>query len=88
MVSGMSERKARGKKERGRPMKLRYAPRIDAKPEEMARAMFSLPADHQWEYEKTGGKTYRCHDCQREVAYPETLYRDGRCASCHKAPAT
>ena len=45
--------------------------------------MFALPADHQWEYLKDGGKTYRCVDCEREVNYPETLYRDGRCESCH-----
>lgn len=67
-------------------MKRRYAPRVDAQPEEMAKALFSLPADHEWEYEKEGGKTYRCMDCEREVAYPETLYRDGRCQECHKAP--
>ena len=74
------------KAERGRPMKRTYAPRIDATPEEMARAMFSLPADHQWEYEKEGGKVYTCADCGREVAYPETLYRDGRCEDCHESP--
>lgn len=78
---------ARKKKpERGRPMKRGYAPRIDATPEEMAKAMFSLPADHQWEYEKEGGKVYKCADCGREVVYPETLYRNGRCENCHEAP--
>ena len=66
-------------------MKRRYAPRVDAQPEEMAKALFSLPADHEWEYEKEGDKTYRCKDCEREVAYPETLYRDGRCLECHIA---
>ena len=39
-----------------------YPSRVDATPEEMARAMFSLPADHEWEYEKTGGNVYRCED--------------------------
>ena len=68
-------------------MTRQYAPRIDATPEEMAKAMFLLPADHQWEYDKEGGKVYRCSECQREVAYPETLYRDGRCEDCHQAPA-
>ncbi len=79
-------RVTRKKRERGRPMKQGYAPRIDATPEEMAKAMFSLPADHQWEYEKEGGKVYRCVNCEREVAYPETLYRDGRCEDCHDSP--
>jgi len=74
------------KAERGRPMKRGYAPRIDATPEEMAKAMFALPADHQWEYEKDPGKVYTCADCGREVAYPETLYRDGRCENCHHVP--
>ena len=77
-------RTTRKKREVGRPMKRGYAPRIDATPEEMAKAMFSLPADHQWEYEKEGGKVYKCVDCGREVAYPETLYRDGRCEDCHE----
>ena len=49
----------------------------------MARAVFDLPADHQWEYEKEDGKAYQCAVCEREVAYPETLYRDGRCENCH-----
>ena len=75
------------KKERGRPMLKRYSPRVDATPEEMARAMFDLPAGHQWENEKDGGKVYRCVDCKREVWYPETLYRDGRCEACQKALA-
>lgn len=71
------------KKDRGRPMERQYPPRVDATPEEMAKAMFALPADHQWEYLKDEGKVYRCKDCEREVNYPETLYRDGRCQSCH-----
>ena len=79
-------RLTRKKRERGRPMKRGYAPRIDATPEEMAKAMFSLPADHQWEYEKDGGKAYQCAVCEREVAYPETLYRDGRCEECKDRP--
>ena len=78
--------KTRKKKERGRPMKRGYPPRVDAAPEEMARAMFDLPADHKWEYENEDGKAYQCAVCEREVAYPETLYRDGRCENCHNAP--
>lgn len=78
----------RKKRPVGRPMKRVYAPRIDATPEEMAKAMFALPADHQWEYQKEGGKVYKCADCGREVAYPETLYRDGRCEECHDTPVS
>ena len=67
---------------RGRPSRP-LPPRIDATPEGMARAMFALPADHQWEYERNGGAEYRCVDCGREVNYPETLYNDDRCDECH-----
>ena len=69
-------------------MKRRYPPRVNATPEEMARAMFDLPADHKWEYENEDGKAYQCAVCEREVAYPETLYRDGRCENCHNAPVS
>jgi hypothetical protein len=69
-------------RERGRPSRP-LPPRIDATPEEMAKAMFRLPADYQWQYEQDGGTTYRCADCGREVSYPETLYNDGLCEECH-----
>ena len=48
----------RRKKERGRPPKAKnlYPPRVDATAEEMARAMFRLPADHQREYPGTGAE--------------------------------
>ena len=77
----------RKKKERGRPLKKRYPPRADATPEDIAQAMFSLPAGRKWEYKEAGpdGTVYRCADCEREVYYPETLYRDGRCEACHAA---
>ncbi len=78
----------RRKKERGRPMRTGYPPRMEGTAEELAQAMLSLPADHQWEYEKGSNPSrmiYRCADCNREVYYPETLYRDGRCESCHEA---
>ena len=66
------------KKPRGRPMKKRYPPRIDATPEELARVVLN------------GGRpkgsvkalVYRCAGCERTVNYPETLYRDGRCEGC------
>ncbi len=72
-------------KERGRPGR-KYPPRIDATAEQLAKAMLSLPPDHQWEYMKPGADTaYRCAACGREVSYPETLYNDGRCEGCHAA---
>ena len=63
-------------------MKRGYPPRIDATAEEMAQAMFSLPANHKWQYEREE-PVYRCQDCDREVYYPKTLYRDGKCVDCH-----
>ena len=70
------------KKERGRPMKRPYPPRIDATPEQLVQAMLSTPADAVFEE-----REYRCSDCGREVGYPETLYRDGRCEACHAVVA-
>ena len=69
----MPKRKA----ERGRPMERRYPPRIDATPDEIARVMLSGTF--------LGGAkptAYECSHCGREVSYPETLYRDGRCEDC------
>ena len=77
--------KTRTKVARGRPVEKKLPPRIDATPEQMAQAMFALPADHQWQY---GPRTvYKCVDCEKAVHYPETLYRDGRCGACKKAVA-
>ena len=76
------------KKQRGRPLANTYAPKVDATPEEIARAMFALPADHEWQYEKGRGKVYACEQCGKQVAYPETLHRDGRCESCHDTPVS
>lgn len=78
----------RRKKDKGRPMRTGYPPRMDATAEEIAQAMFSLPANHEWEYQKGSNPSrmvYRCVDCDREVYYPGTLYRDGRCEGCHEA---
>ena len=74
----MSDDKVAKKKPRGRPVEKRYPPRIDATPEELARVVLN------------GGRpkgsvkvlVYRCAGCGREVSYPETLYRDGRCEGC------
>ena len=71
----------RRKKERGRPLKHKYPPRIDATPEELVQAMFNTPHDAVLEEPEE----YRCSDCGREVYYPETLYRDNRCPECHAA---
>ena len=74
----------RKKKERGRPMERKPPPRIDATAEEIAQAMFAMPADHQWEYLESEPE-YRCVDCGETVNYPDTLYKDGRCETCHAA---
>ena len=74
-------------KERGRPIENPLPPKVDATAEEMARALFALPANHQWEYQKAQ-PVYRCSVCEQEISYPKTLYRDGRCETCHKAQAS
>ena len=74
------------KKERGRPLKRPYPPRVDATPEDMAQAMFSHTRRSQVGVPRKlarKGRCIRCADCEREVNYPETLYRDGRCETCH-----
>ena len=81
-VGGFGESKV--KRERGRPARP-LPPRIDGTPEAMAQAMFRLPADYEWQYEREGGAVYRCVECGREVGYPETLYNDDRCEECHAA---
>ena len=69
------------KKVQGRPMKKGYPPRIDATPEELVQTMFRASLDMAVDTDKV----YRCEGCAREVNYPETLYRDGRCEACHTA---
>lgn len=75
------------KKERGRPVVRKLPPRIDATAEEIAGAMFALPANHQWDYLQEGGTTYYCRVCGKAVYYPATLYLDGTCADCKTALA-
>jgi formylmethanofuran dehydrogenase subunit E len=83
-----SATKAKTKVARGRPVEKKLPPRIDATPEQMAQAMFALPADYKWQYDQGGArKVYKCVDCGEAVYYPETLYRDGRCKACKKAMA-
>ena len=69
------------KKERGRPLKKRYPPRIDATPEEIARVVLNRGRPKA----RVKSRDYRCGACGRAVHYPETLYRDGRCPECHAA---
>ena len=63
------------KKELGRPLKRPYPPRVDATPEDIAQAMFSLPAGRKWEYMEAGpdGPVYRCADCERGSPLPGHL---------------
>lgn len=69
------------KKERGRPMERMYPPRIDVTPEDMAKMLFSAGPST----EPVSGRDYHCRDCQRKVVYPEFLYADDRCETCHVA---
>ncbi len=73
----------RQRNELGRTVTRRLPPRIDATPEQIARAMFRLPANHQRRFEQDGGAEYHCVTCNREVYYPEVLYNDGRCEGCY-----
>ena len=45
---GATKAKNRVMATRGRPVEKKLPPRIDATPEEMAQAMFALPADYKW----------------------------------------
>ena len=61
---------ARAKKQRGRTAR-RLPPRTDATVDELVEAFFKgTPKTVISE-----PKEYRCTDCQREVYYPEILYR-------------
>ena len=71
----MPQVEPRGK---GRPVKNTLPPRIDASPEEIARAFFQ-PSPKV----KATKREYRCGECDRSVHYPETLYSDGKCSDCH-----
>jgi hypothetical protein len=64
---------------RGRPAR-KYPPRIDATPEEIARTVLNSGRPKA----RVKSQDYRCCGCGREVHYPETLYRDGRCPECHR----
>ena len=69
----------RRKKPMGRPSRP-LPPRIDATAEEIADVfMRTPPPGPVVDY----NKVYRCGECNRVVAYPEVLYRDGKCENCH-----
>ncbi len=71
---------ARGRKPMGRPARL-LPPLIDATPEELAHAVLNAGRPKG----PVVARDYFCVDCARQVAYPETLYNDGRCEECHAA---
>ena len=72
----------RKKKARGRPPIRPLPPRADATPEELAKAFFKgNPGD-----EVDFPMVYHCAGCQRVVSFPDTLYRDKRCADCTSYP--
>ena len=79
----MATKRKKKTKELGRPMRKYYLPRIDATPSELAKILFRTPPTDK----PVSGRDYYCLDCERLVAYPETLYSDGRCEKCHKAVA-
>ena len=82
MQTSSTRKKAKVKqKERGRPGR-KYPPRIDATPDQLAEAFFRAKPSQTLNEDQD----YRCASCQREVNYPETLYRDGRCVRCTVAP--
>ena len=73
----MASKRKRGRPETGLP------PRIDATPEQLAQAMFRLPANHQWEYLEDEPR-YQCVQCERVVVYPEVLPDSGVCLDCER----
>ena len=72
----------RKKKPMGRPYTRTLPPRIAAaSPEKVAHHVLNAgrprgPVDN---------KLFFCADCKRQVAFPETLYDDGRCEECYSA---
>lgn len=72
---------ARRKKELGRPTQA-LLPRMDATPQELAKAMFALRANHEWKYLGKGPPAYQCQACGETVSYPNVLTRAGLYADC------
>lgn len=72
----------RKKKERGRPPSKPLPPRIQATPEQLAQALFAMPAYHKWKYLENGPPDYRCAECGTEAQYPQVLTQSGLCQDC------
>lgn len=73
----------RKKKPRGRPARP-LPPRIDATAEEIAERVLRVKPNRKFS-DPPAQIEYKCGECTRLVAYPEILYRDGLCYSCHTA---
>lgn len=71
----MTLKQSRGQ---GRPAIHPLPPRIDASPEDIARAFFRSSATRD-----TGPRKYNCSSCGRQVKYPDVLFDDGKCSTCH-----
>ena len=56
-------------------------PRIDASPETIANVVLNAKRPARFGSEPKRIE-YRCVDCDRTVAYPETPFCDGRCGDC------
>ncbi len=68
---------------RGRSRRTPLPPRIDVTPEELAHVVLNAGRP----IGPVSGREYFCVECDRQVAYPETLYQDGKCEQCHNKPS-
>ena len=73
----------RKKRQRGRPAHP-LPPRIDTTAEEIAERVLQVKPKHRFT-DPPARIEYKCGQCNRLVAYPEVLYRDGLCRGCHEA---
>lgn len=80
----MAQKEVPVKRERGHPVDKPYPPRIDATADELVQTVLKGKPPKSWKYMQKGGDIYHCGTCQREVSYPEILYRDGNCEACHE----
>ena len=72
----------RKRKPMGRPSTRTLPPRIDASsPEQLAYRVLNAGRPKG----SVSNKLFFCEDCKRQVAFPETLYDNGRCEECHAA---
>ena len=67
-------------KQRGRPTQYLLPPRINATAEQLAAAVLSGKVRQV--QEEQFPTAFNCEECGREVAHPEILYDDNRCADC------